>query len=191
MKFWISLLAAGLVSAAALRAETPPQDTNITSDGPGELTGTDTETTIILHDHVVVAGTGMEIRCDLLTVVALPHGDSAVIGQFKNYKSLVATGHVRITSGDRVATCGRAEYFPSLDRLVLSEDPHLQFAGEKSSATPGPHGQVILNRGQRNAELVPAAGEQLRLDAPPIRDMGFGPGGKAATPPAPAPAAAP
>ncbi len=188
MKLWIPLLAVGLVGAAAPAPEAPPQDTIITSAGPGEMTATDTETTIVLHDHVVVTGTGMEIVCDLLTVVALPHGDPAVLGNFKNYKSLVATGHVRITSGDRVATCGRAEYFPSLDRVVLSEDPHLQYEGDKGSMTPGPHGQVILNRGQRNAQFVNAPGELLRVDAPPIKDMGFGPGGKAAVPAAPAPA---
>jgi lipopolysaccharide export system protein LptA len=188
MKSWIPLLAAGLVSTAALRAEAPPQDTIIESAGPAEMTGTDTETTIILHDHVVVTGTGMQIVCDVLTVVALPHGDPSVMGEFKNYKSLLATGHVRITSGDRVATCERAEYFPSLDRLVLSGNPLVQYAGQKTSGTPGPHGQIILNRGQRNAVFAPAPGETTSFDGPPLKDMGFGPGGKSAAPPAPAPA---
>jgi hypothetical protein len=188
MKFWISFLAVGLVSQGEPPAAVPAQDTVIESVGPAEMTGTDTETTIVLHDQVVVTGNGMQIDCDVLTVVALRHADPSALGQFKNYKSLLAVGHVQITSGDRIATCGRAEYFPSLDRLVLTEDPRLHFAGEKTSATPGLHGQIILNRGQRNAQMVPAPGESFRADLPPIRDMGFGPGGKGLSPPAPAPA---
>jgi hypothetical protein len=46
---------------------------------------------------------------------------------------------------------------------------------------------MILNRGQRNAVFLPAPGESVQAVLPPIRDMGFGPGGKPAAPAAPAP----
>jgi hypothetical protein len=188
MKPWFALLALGAAALPALRADEPPA-TTITCRGPMETVSTDTETTITLRDQVEADGNGTHLECDFLKVVVIRQKDpAATIGQYKNFKSLLATGHVTITNADRVGTCGRAEVFPDQDRIILSENAAVRFIGEKTAFTPGPHGRIIFNTGQRDAIMEPAPGESIHGVLPPLRNLGFAPGAK----PAPAaPAAAP
>src|SRR5690606_11061163 len=118
---------------------------------PAETISTDTETIATFRDEVVVKGNNLELYCDFLKVVAIRKGDpTATLGQYGYFKSLVATGNVRIVQGDREATCGRAEVFPGEDRIVLSEHPVVRSTDDQYVAT-GP--RLVLYRGQRRAVI--------------------------------------
>src|SRR3954471_17182136 len=103
---------AALALTSVLRAEEPPP-TVIECAGLAETVSTDTETIATFRDKVVVTGNNIKVTCDFLKVIASRKGDpKATIGKFGYFKSLVATGHVKIVQGDREASCGRAEIFP-------------------------------------------------------------------------------
>lgn len=124
LRVGLFFLAAACLHRPLRAAEAPPPPTIIESAGPGEMVSTDTESTFTFRDHVVVTGNNLKITCDLLVVVAKRTGDpAATLGQQENFKSLVATGHVRIVQGDREATCGRADVLPREDKVVLTLDP--------------------------------------------------------------------
>jgi lipopolysaccharide export system protein LptA len=180
MRLLLSLLAAGFVGAAALRAQTP-SDTTVESKGAAEFSSTDMETTAVFHDQVVAVGNGITLKCDFLQVVSTRQGDlTATLGQYGNFKTLLATGHVYILQGDREATCGRAEVFPAEDRIVLSEDPVVRYLDNQISTITGT--RIILYRGQRRAVVE----GPTRGVLPPMKDLGFGKpaaGAPAATPP--------
>jgi len=185
MRSLLSLLAVGLVGAGVLRAQTPPE-TTVDADGPAELSSTDTETTALFHQNVVVLGNGIKLTCDDLKVVSTRKGDPTVtLGQYGSFKSLVATGHVFIHQGDRDATCGRAEVFPAEDRIVLSDHPVVHDLGYQTTITGL---RNVLYRGQRRAVVETDASHPAHLTGPPIKDLGFEKGASGAgAPPAAAP----
>jgi len=183
----LPLLAAAFVLAAAARAADAPApagsapETTVVSSGPAEMTSTDTESTFTFRDNVLAVGNGMTLACDYLKVIATRIGDkAATIGKYGKFKYMLATGHVRMTQGDRVATGGRAEMFPEEDRIVLTENPVVRIESEHYEAS-GP--RMILYRGQRRAVIE--GGAHILL--PAIKDLGF-PSDK---PAAPAPTAQP
>ena len=97
----------------------------------------------------------MTLSCDFLKVVATRVGDkAATLGKYGKFKYMLATGHVKMTQGDRVATSGRAEMFPEEDRVVLTEKPVVKIESEHYEAS-GP--RMILYRGQRRAVIEGAA----------------------------------
>ena len=162
----------GLVRAQ-LAPEAPP--TVIECAGLSETISTDTETTAIFRDKVVVTGNNLKLTCDYLKVVASRKGDpKAIIGKQSYFKSLIATGNVRLVQSDRIATCGRAEIFPNEDRVVLSREaktePFPSVTFDKTVMT-GP--RMILYRGQRRAVVEPEDGVGVRLTGPTIKDLGF------------------
>ncbi len=83
---------------------------------------------------------------------------------------MLATGHVRIIQGDRVATCGRAEVFPGEDRIVLTEDPVVRSTSEHYKVS-GP--RMILYRGQRRAVIEGTPDQPTHVLLPAIKDLGF------------------
>jgi lipopolysaccharide export system protein LptA len=162
--------AAALALAAPLRAADAPE-TTIDCSGPAESSSTDTETTTTFKDNVVAVGNGISLECDFLKVVATRVGDkSATIGKYGKFRYLLATGHVRITQGDRVATSGRAEVFPDEDRIVLTEQPVVRIESEHYQAS-GP--RMVLYRGQRRAVIEGTPGNRTHISLPPIKDLGF------------------
>lgn len=181
------LLLLGLATLPLLRAADPPP-TVITCDGNAETISTDTETIATFNRNVVVEGNNLKLFCDFLKVVAIRKGDPAsTLGSYGYFKSLVATGHVRIVQGDREATCGRAEVFPGEDRIVLSEQPVVRSFDDQYIAT-GP--RLVLYRGQRRAVIEGTADAPAKITLPAIKDLGF----EAETPgekPGPAPARKP
>jgi lipopolysaccharide export system protein LptA len=187
----IALLAAALALAAAARAApapaAAPPETTVDSSGQALMTSTDTETTFTFRDNVVAVGNGIRLECDFLKVLATRIGDkSATLGKYGKFRYLLATGHVRITQEDRVATSGRAEVFPEEDRIVLTEKPVVRIESEHYEA----HGpRMILYRGQRRAVVEGSPDERAHFILPPIKDLGI-PTDKAA-PEAPAPQAQP
>jgi lipopolysaccharide export system protein LptA len=148
-------------------------DTVVECSGIFETVSTDTEITSTFRDKVVVTGNNLKLTCDFLTVVAIRKGDTtAALGNYGYFKSLVATGHVRIVQGDREALCGRAEIFPGEDKIVLSEKPSVRSTDDQYAVT----GPVIeLYRGQRRA-VIPASGDNApstRITLPALKDLGY------------------
>jgi lipopolysaccharide export system protein LptA len=171
--------AAALALAAAARAAEAPQ-TTIDCAGLAESTSTDTETTTVFRDQVVAVGNGITLNCDYLKVVATRLSEkNSTLGRHDSFKYILATGHVRIVQGDRVATCGRAEVFPGEDRIVLTEAPVVTIESEHYEAS-GP--RIVLYRGQRRAVIEGTPGERSHILLPAIKDLGF-PAEKPAAPP--------
>ncbi len=163
--------AAALVLGAQARAADAPPTTTVDCSGQAESVSTDTETTTTFRDNVVAVGNGLNLECDFLKVVATRIGDkSATLGKYGKFRYLLATGHVKITQGDRVATSGRAEVFPEEDRIVLTEQPIVRIESEHYTAS-GP--RMILYRGQRRAVIEGTPTDRTHITLPPIKDLGF------------------
>jgi len=164
------LTALSLVTVSLRAAEELPP-TIIECAGAAETISTDTETIATFTDQVVVTGNNLKLYCDNLRVVAIRKGDpAATLGEYGFFKSLVATGRVRIVQGDREATCGRAEVFPNEDRIVLSENPVVRSIDDQYVVT-GP--EILLYRGQRRAVVRGTAEERSRITLPAMKNLGF------------------
>lgn len=160
-----TLALAGLLPVAALAQSAVPQSTVIESDGPGEMVSSDTETTITFRDNVRVTGTNMRLTCDFLKVVVIRSGDkSATLGKLDKFRSMLATGNVRMIQGDREAACGRAEVLPGEDKVVLTDNPVLV---DKDQGTRAAGKTITLLRAQRQAIV-----EQPIITGPALKDLG-------------------
>jgi lipopolysaccharide export system protein LptA len=165
------LAAAAALALASPLAAAEAQETTIDCSGPAESASTDTETTTTFRDNVVAVGNGITLECDFLKVVATRIGDkAATLGTDGKFRYLLATGHVKIVQGDRIATSGRAEVFPDEDRIVLTEQPVVRIESEHYQAS-GP--RMILYRGQRRAVIEGSPGNRTHITLPPIKDLGF------------------
>ena len=185
MKRSVLPLLLGLSLAAPLRAEepAPTTPTTITSQNL-DMQSTDDESTFLFTGLVVVKGNNITLSCDRLEAITartqkdiIRDKEKSALGQVGKFKSLLATGRVRIEQGDRVATCGRAEVLPGEERINLTEDPMVR---DGDSTAVGE--RIILLRGERRAIV-----EKARITLPPIKDLGFP---KNAPAPAAPPAAA-
>lgn len=162
------LLAVPLIHAAEPKpaAVAPIVPTVITSTKM-EMWRTGTETRSIFEENVVVTGNNLKITCDKLDVTAVDLTDKnkdATLGTVDKFKALVATGNVHIFQGDREVTCGRAEVFPREDRVVLTEKPVVI---DNSGPYVATGDRIVLLRGERRL-----FGDNIRLQGPPIRDLG-------------------
>jgi lipopolysaccharide export system protein LptA len=157
--------AAGKPTPAAATANAPAQPTVIESRSL-EMRSTDKETIAIFHENVVVTGTNLRLTCDHLEVVASRVGDtSATVAKLDQFKSLVATGRVRIVQGDREVTCGRAEVLPLEEKIILTESPVvIDHSGPYTERGT----RIILLRGERRVIV-----ENSVFQGPPIIDLGF------------------
>jgi lipopolysaccharide export system protein LptA len=164
------LLAGPFVQAAETKpaVNAPIVPTVITSTKM-EMWSTDTETRSVFQQNVVVTGNNIKITCDKLDVTATRLDDNkekgATVGTLEKFKTLVATGNVHIVQGDREVTCGRAEVFPAEDRVVLTEKPVVIDSAGPYVATGD---RIVLLRGERRL-----FGDNIKLQGPPIRDLGF------------------
>lgn len=155
--------------AAALwlpvRAEERLADTVIEAQAC-EITSTDTQTLSIFTGNVTVTGNDIRITCDRLEVVSLRSGAKEdTLGKQDRFKSLVASGKVRIVQGDREATCERAEVLPGEDKITLTGRPMVVDHGNNSTATGEP---LVLRRDQRRID-----GTNVKIVLPPMKDLGF------------------
>ena len=179
---------------AAERTPAPatPVVPTVIESGSAEMASTEKETTFNFRNGVTVTGTNLKLTCDELEVVARRSGDpAATFGKQENFKSLVATGNVRIIQNDREAVCERAEVFPGEDKVVLTGNPKVRSLDGQYEAS-GP--TMVLHRGERRAEIIKDDKERPRITLPPLNDLGFDkqlPKKKADDPtPAPSPAPA-
>jgi lipopolysaccharide export system protein LptA len=165
------LLLAIFALPVAGRAAEDTTPTVIESDS-GEMVSSATDTTFTFRNHVVVTGTNLKITCDQLLVIANRTGDpAATLGNQDKFKSLVATGHVRIVQNDREATCERAEVFPGDDKVVLTGNPQVRSLDGQYRAD-GP--RLVLYRGERRAVIEGGPTERTHITLPPLKDLGYG-----------------
>lgn len=159
---------AGVAPHAARAAEAELVPTTIESRQL-DMRSTDTETTFVFEGLVRVTATNLELTCDRLEVIALRSDDEPdAIGELGQFKSLVATGRVRIVQGDRIATCERAEVLPGEERITLTGRPMVR---DRDSTATGD--RMVLYRGERRAVIESGAEGPVRITLPPIRDLGF------------------
>jgi len=162
------LLLCLLLAAAghpATAADAPATDTVVVSQS-FDSQSTDNQTVSVFSGNVTATGNGMTITCDRLEIVSLRGGSKTdIIGKQEQFKSLVATGRVRIVQGDREATCQRAEVLPGEDRITLTGNPVVIDHGNNSTATGEP---LILYRGDRRVH-----GTNVRIVLPPLKNLGF------------------
>lgn len=189
-----ALLGPGIIRAAEPKAPAGApllQKTEISGDQV-DMVSSPTETTFTFRGSVVVTATNLRLTCDQLVVVARRSGDAAAtIGKQENFKSLLATGNVRLVQGDRIATCGRAEVFPGEDKVILTENPRVAAQNDDYVAS-GP--RMELYRGQRRAVILPDGKARPTITLPGLKDLGYdkSPERKKANEPAkPAPAVKP
>jgi lipopolysaccharide export system protein LptA len=190
LRLLLLLLAAALRAAAqptAPAAKVPLVPTEIES-GSAEMVSTDKETTFTFGQGVTVTATNLKLTCRDLVVVALRSGDpTATIGKQEQFKSMVATGAVRIVQNDREATCERAEVFPGENKVILTGNPRVRSLDGQYQAT-GPAMELL--RGERRARIIGNATERPRITLPALKDLGYEKEKpKAAPGQAPAPAA--
>lgn len=141
-----------------------PQNTVIESES-FDWRSTDTETTSVFTGRVVVTATNLRLTCDRLEIVALRSGDAgATIGKIESFKSLVATGNVRIIQGDREAACGRAEVLPGDNKILLTGSPVVVDHSVNWTWTGD---ELEMLRGERQIR-----GRNARFTGPPIKDLG-------------------
>jgi lipopolysaccharide export system protein LptA len=164
-RFLSAALLAGLLPLLATAQSMTPQTTVIESDGRAEMVRNDDVATITFRDNVRVTGTNMKLTCDYLEVVVVATGDkSATLAKAEKFRSLLATGNVRMIQGDREAACGRAEVLPEQEKVILSGNPVVVDHDQNTRIA----GKIIrMFRGQRKVEV-----DEPILTAPPIKDLG-------------------
>jgi lipopolysaccharide export system protein LptA len=159
-------------AAPSTPAQAPavPLIPTVIESGSAEMVSSDTETTFTFRQDVTVTATNMKLTCDELVVIAKRSGDpAATIGKQEQFKSLIATGNVRLIQGDREATCGRAAVYPGEDKVELTENPVVRSLKEGWEQT-GP--RMVLYRGERRAVVERSETERPKLVLPPLKDLG-------------------
>ena len=148
-----------------------PQVPTVIESGTAEMVSSVKETTFTFGKGVTVTATNMKLTCDDLVVIALRGGDpEAMVTRQEQFKSLVATGNVRIVQNDREATCERAEVFPGDDKVILTGNPRVRSLDGQYQATGT---AMELLRGERRARIIGNAGERPRITLPALKDLGY------------------
>jgi lipopolysaccharide export system protein LptA len=152
-------------------AAVAPLVPTVIESGALDMVSTEKETTFTYSQGVKVTATNLALTCDELVVVARRSGDpAAVIGKQEKFKSLIATGNVRIVQDDREATAARAEVFPDDDKVVLSGNPVVRSVKDGWQQT-GP--KMELLRGERRAIIKSEGDIRPRTILPPLKDLGY------------------
>lgn len=174
---FLALLPAG-ARGADLPAATPapapaaPLVPTVIESGALDMVSTEKETKFTYSQGVKVTATNLMLTCSDLVVIARRSGDpAALLGKQEKFKSLVATGSVRIVQNDREATADRAEVFPDDDKVVLTGNPVIVRSPKDGWEQTGP--EAILLRGERRAILPTKDGVRPRTVLPPLKDLGY------------------
>jgi lipopolysaccharide export system protein LptA len=163
--------AADPATPAPAPAAAAPLVPTVIESGALDMVSTAKETTFTYSQGVKVTATNLALTCDELVVVARRAGDpSALLGKQEKFKSMIATGGVRIVQDDREATAARAEVFPDDDKVVLTGNPVVRSLKDGWQQT-GP--KMELLRGERRA-IIKSEGEvRPRTILPPLKDLGY------------------
>lgn len=156
---------AGHFAVLSLQAQSvTPQNTVIDSEQL-DMKSSDTEMTLVLTGNVRVTSTNQRLNCDRLEIVALRSGDpKATVGKIEAYKSLLATGNVRIIQGDREAACGKAEIKPGENIVILTGQPVVV---DHTANVTVKGDELRLLAGQRQV-----MGTNVQIVGPALKDLG-------------------
>lgn len=164
MKLSPVLAACLVVPVALVFAEVPPQKTVLDCDR-AEIWSERNETHGICTGSVTLVGTNIKLVCDRLEFTALGSDSTSTLPPLERFRTLVATGHVRIVQGDREATCGRAELLPHENKIVMTEAPVVVDHGEDQTLSGE---RITMFRGERRVIV-----EKSHMVGPSIKDLGF------------------
>lgn len=140
-----------------------------------EMQGSENRNFFTFETDVLVKGTNLEIRCDLLTVVSQRSGGvGEAVGKIGAIETIIAEGDVVIHQAGRTAYAGKAEVDPRSGKVILSDKPKIV---DNDVTVEGY--QFVLHRGEKKFESIPdpnATAENpsrssVRLGALP--DLGF------------------
>ena len=160
----LSCLLASL-AATLLRAQSVEEQNTVIESERFDWRSTDTETIAVFTGKVIATSTNQRLTCDRLEIVTTRKGDpGATISKVEDFKSLVATGNVRIIQGDREAACGRAEVLPGDDKIILSDKPVVVDHTINWTWTGD---ELEMLKGERQIH-----GKNVRFTGPPIKDLG-------------------
>ncbi len=167
-----ALIVVGASAPAQQTADMPLQQTEIESvrlraqnDGDNAY--------IIFSEAVVLRGTNLLIECDQLEIFATRAAEGQEdFGKYGAIKEVIATGHVRITQAQRVATCEKAIVKPREERIILAGNPAVEQPGGLITV-PNPEDEIVLERGNGTITVNTKGPKKLRLVGSPIRDLGF------------------
>lgn len=120
--------------------------------------------------NVVLTGTNLEIICDKLEINVSREGTDpkAAIGEFGTIESMVATGNVKITQAERIATAGLVIVEPAKEQIIMREDPLVQQNGTTLSGL-----EITIKRGQGDVIVTGDKDSKVRFSGPSIKDLGF------------------
>ncbi|WP_309400176.1 LptA/OstA family protein [Cerasicoccus maritimus] len=179
MKFLLTILALGLMTAASLHAQQAavepavPENTIITSDNL-ELVGGDTENRFYFNGNVKITGTNLLATCDEMEVVASRSGATdKTVGQMGAIDQIIMLGNVAIEQSGRKATGGRADILPNENKVILSEGPRVE---DSQGVVTG--WKMILLKGERKVQVLSdpnATGDsgRTRVQLPGFKDLGY------------------
>ncbi len=198
----LSLRAPGAQPAPAAGVPAMPLVPTVIESGAAEMVSSETETRFTFTGGVKVTGTNLLMTCDFLEVIALrakenPKDDprtreakerdsGSPFANPENFKSLIATGNVRIVQSDREALCARAEVLPGDNKVILTGDPRVRSTDGSYQAS----GAVMeLRRGERTARILGDGNQRPQFILPPLKDLGYEKEKEKEKKPAPPPAA--
>jgi lipopolysaccharide export system protein LptA len=159
-------------ASAATAAPAAPLVPTVIESGALDMVSTEKETTFTYSQGVKVTATNLTMTCENLVVIARRTGDpTALVGKQEKFKSLVATGSVRIVQNDREATADRAEVFPDDDKVVLTGNPVVVRSVKDGWMQTGQ--EAILLRGERQAHMPTKDGIRPVTTMPSLKDLGY------------------
>ena len=152
--------------------EAPPLRTIIESERI-EMRGEKDRNLFTFTENVQVIGNNLLIQCDHLEVEARRGGEAeAAVGEIGSIESVTARGSVVIEQAGRRAYCGRADFDPRADQVILSENPKVVDAEAEVRGW-----KIVIHTGKRQVEVLSNPDAELPqratvlLDALP--DFGF------------------
>lgn len=176
----------GAQAAAAAPASsapgTMPLVPTVIESGAAEMVSTEKETTFTFSNGVKVTGTNLLMTCDFLEVIALrmkekekdkdgrERDSGGVFDSPEDFKSLIATGNVRIVQNDREALCERAEVLPGDNKVILTGNPKVRSTDGSYQASGA---RMELLRGERTARILADGTTRPQFVLPPLKDLGY------------------
>jgi len=140
-----------------------------------EMISTDEENVFYFTNNVRAQGNNLSMTADQVVVRAVravdnKKEDSDMLGSIGTIKTIVATGNVVIAQDGRKATAGRADFFPSEGKMVLTEKPTVV---DNKAIVSG--WRITLIQGERRVmvEQDPNGTQRPSVNLSQMPDLGF------------------
>lgn len=139
-----------------------------------EMVSTDDENVFYFTNNVRAQGNNLSMTADQVVVraVRLPeeNDDDDTLGSIGTIKTIVATGNVVIDQEGRKAKSGKAEFFPTEGKMVLTENPTVI---DNKAIVSG--WRITLIQGERRVmvEQDPNGTQRPSVNLSQMPDLGF------------------